>query len=454
MRCRGRRLQQHPYHWIPYVTEAVQEPASRRSRNPARVFYGWWIVAAGAGMQFLQAAFLGQAYGAYVVVLNEQFGWSKTSLAAASSLREAESGVLGPIHGWMLDRFGPRKVSATGMVIMAIGFMLFSQVQTLPQFYGAFLVMSIGGSMAGFLTVTFAAIHWFERRRATAISLTSIGFALGGMAVPLTVLLLEGIGWRGTAFLSGVVLLTVGLPLTMVLRHHPEDMGLLPDGDLPHPRAQVVDTDETDAVALPPQGSSDFTLGEAVRTPAFWFISFGHGSALFVVSAMSVHLVSHVRDSQGYSLGEASTVVFLLTLVFMCGNLSGGFLGDRVNKRALLVTCMIMHCVGLLILSHAVNVWMVIAFTLIHGLAWGWRGPQMTAIRADYFGRSAFGKIMGVSNMIIIIGTIFGPLIAGFMYDRTGDYRLGFDILAGMALAGSVFFLLARKPEKPRVAAA
>ncbi len=404
-------------------------------------------------MQFLQAAFLGQAYGAYVVVLREEFGWSKTLLSAASSMREAESGILGPIHGWMLDRFGPRRVSAAGMVIMAIGFMLFSQVQTLPQFYGAFLVMSIGGSMAGFLTVTFAAIHWFERRRSTAISLTSAGFALGGMAVPLTVLLLEGIGWRGTAFLSGVIFLVVGLPLTMILRHHPEDMGLLPDGDLPHPRASHVETGE-DPVALTPQGSSDFTLREAVRTPAFWFISFGHGSALFVVSAMSVHLVSHVQESQGYSLGQASTVVFLLTLVFMCGNLSGGFLGDRVNKRALLVTCMGMHALGLVILSHAVNVWMVVAFAVIHGLAWGWRGPQMTAIRADYFGRSAFGKIMGVSNMIIIIGTIFGPLIAGFMYDQTGDYRLGFDILASMALAGSIFFLLARKPEKPTPAPA
>ena len=433
------------------VTEASEAtPSASRSRNPARIFYGWWIVAAGAGMQFLQAAFLGQAYGAYVVVLRDEFGWSKTMLSAASSMREAESGILGPIHGWMLDKFGPRKVSAAGMVIMAIGFMLFSQVQTLPQFYGAFLVMSIGGSMAGFLTVTFAAVHWFERRRATAISLTSAGFALGGMAVPLTVLLLEGIGWRGTAFLSGIIMLAVGVPLTMILRHHPQDMGLLPDGDPPHPRATRIDGGVAESVALPAQGGGDFTLREAVRTPAFWFISFGHGSALFVVSAMSVHLVSHVRESQGYTLGQASTVVFLLTLVFMLGNLSGGFLGDRVNKRALLVTCMAMHCAGLLTLSHAVNVWMVIAFTVVHGLAWGWRGPQMTAIRADYFGRSAFGKIMGVSNMIIIIGTIFGPLIAGFMYDRTGDYRLGFDILAGMALAGSVFFLLARKPEKPR----
>jgi len=108
-----------------------------------------------------------------------------------------------------------------------------------------------------------------------------------------------------------------------------------------------------------------------------------------------------------------------------------------------------MHAVGLVLLSHATNLWMVLAFVLIHGLAWGWRGPQMAALRADYFGRTAYGKIMGVSNMIIILGTISGPLIAGFVYDQTGSYRVGFDILAGIAAAGSIFFILARKPSPP-----
>lgn len=417
--------------------------AVERARRGSRLFYGWWIVAAGAGLNMMQAMFLGQGYGAYVVLLREEFGWSKTMLSAASSLREAESGILGPAQGWLLDRIGPRAVARIGVVVMGIGFMLFSQVHTPLTFYGAFLVMSIGGSMTGYMTVTFAAVHWFERRRATAISLTSTGFALGGMAVPVTVLLLEWLGWRGTAFLSGVLIMVIGLPLTQVLRHHPHDYGLDPDGE------SSDDTPQSGPKAAPRPTAGDFTLGEAVREPAFWWVSLGHASALFVVSAMGVHLISHLRESQGYSLGQASTIVFLMTLLFLIGTISGGFLGDRVNKRALLVTCMGMHGAGLLLLSHAVNVWMVIAFTLIHGLAWGWRGPQMAALRADYFGRSSFGKIMGVSNMIIIIGTISGPLIAGFLYDRTGDYRLGFDILAGIALAGSVFFILARKPAHP-----
>lgn len=426
---------------------SVAAPVERRRVD--RVFYGWWIVVAGAGVQLLQSALLGQAYGAYVVLLRDEFGWSKTLLSGASALREAESGLTGPVQGWMLDRFGPRTVARTGVIIFAAGFMLFSQVRTPLTFYGAFIVMSIGASMMGYLTISFTVVHWFERRRATALSLTTAGFALGGMAAPLVVLMLEAVGWRATAFISGIVVLLVGVPLTQVLRHHPAEMGLTPDGD-----AAAVPRHAGAGREAAASGRLDFTLGEALRQPSFWWISLGHASALFVVSAMGVHLVSHLKESQGYSLGQASAVVFLMTLLFLAGTVSGGLLGDRVNKRLLVVCCMLMHMAGLLLLSHATNLGMIVAFTVLHGLAWGWRGPQMAALRADYFGRAAFGKILGVSNMVIILGTISGPLIAGLLYDQTGNYRVGFDILAGIAAAGSVFFVLAKKPPGPKRAVA
>jgi sugar phosphate permease len=424
-------------------SHGVGRPAHSSARP--RVFYGWWIVVAGATVQFLQSALLGQAYGAYVVLLRDEFGWSKTLLSGASALREAESGVTGPLQGWLLDRFGPRRVARTGVVILAVGFMLFSRVQSPLTFYAAFIVMSIGASMMGYLTITFTVVHWFERRRATAISLTSAGFAIGGMAVPLTVLMLEWAGWRTTAFCSGLLVLAIGIPVTQLLRHQPADMGLRPDGD----EAPA----HTSASGIPAAADADFTLGQALREPSFWWISLGHASALFVVSALGVHLVSHLKESQGYSLGQASTIVFLMTTLFLVGTVSGGLLGDRVNKRLLVVSCMAMHTAGLLLLSHATNLWMIVAFTVIHGLAWGWRGPQMAALRADYFGRSAFGMILGVSNMVIIVGTISGPLIAGLVYDQTGNYRVGFDILAAIAAAGSIFFVLARKPARPNATA-
>jgi MFS family permease len=426
------------------MAEAASRRAPRTWINP-RTYYGWYIVYAGMGLQLLQNALLGAAYGSYVVVLREQFGWSKTALSGAAALREVESGVTGPIQGWLLDRLGARRVISIGLLILGGGLMLFSQVQTLWQFYGAFFIMALGGSLMGWTSITWACVQWFERRRSTAISLTSAGFALGGMTVYFVAYCIETFGWRETAFVSGIILIVTGLPLARVFRSSPAEVGLGIDGD-------ALDADGVAIRPLhapPPQETVDFTVREALRTPAFYWVGLGHASALFIVSAMNVHLQSHLKESLGWSLGQASSIAVLLAFVQLGGTLTGGPLGDRVSKRWLCTVCMAMHVGGLLVLAHAANLLMVIGFTVLHGLAWGWRGPQMAAIRADYFGRANFGKILGLSNMLIIIGTVLGPLIAGWMYDATGDYRLGFDILSGIAAAGSIFFVLARKPAPP-----
>ena len=426
----------------------VQPPHAPRQSLWARgsgMFYGWKIVAASAGIQMLSASLLGYAFGQYVVLLSREFGWSKTAISAASSLREAESGVLGPVQGYLLSRFGPRRICQVGIVIFALGFFLFSLVQTLPQFYGAFLVMAVGASLSGYLTLTYAAVEWFERKRSTAISLTAGGMAIGGVVVRITVMSLETFGWRETAVFSGIIMLLVGLPLAQVIRFHPSDMGLHPDGIDPATEAPLAPGEVRRSTAT----TYEFSLREAVRTRAFWFIGLGHASSLFIVSAINVHLISHLTESLGYTLGYASTIVLPLPMLFMAGTLLGGPLGDRYDKRWLVVICMFMHATGILVLAYALNVEMVLAFQVLHGLAWGFRGPQMAAIRADYFGRKSFATILGVSNLIIIIGTISGPVIAGYMYDRTGNYQIGFVILAAIAAAGSIFFVLGTPPPPP-----
>ncbi|MDA0302196.1 MAG: MFS transporter, partial [Chloroflexi bacterium] len=183
--------------------------------------------------------------------------------------------------------------------------------------------------------------------------------------------------------------------------------------------------------------------------PSFWWVSFGHASALFVVAAINVHLQIHLTESLGYTLGEAARVMALITAMFMIGNLAGGIIGDYASKRVLAIICMIGHMVGMVLISHATTTPVVILGSVIHGLVWGARGPQMAAIRAEYFGRASFGKIMGVSNALIIIGTIAGPMIAGYLYDTTGSYQLGFDIIAALSGGGSIFFVLAKRPKPP-----
>jgi MFS family permease len=403
-----------------------------------RIFYGWWMVGAGSGLQLLQSALLMQSFGAYVAVLRDDRGWSKTALSGAAALQQMEAAILGPVLGWIIDRFGPQGLIRIGVVTFGIGFMLLSTIDSLAGFYGAFIVMAIGSSFCGFFPINVALIHWFSRWRARALSSLSLGLALGGVFVPLIAWSITTQGWRATAFYSGIAYIALGLPLAMVIRRRPEDFGYNVDG-LP---ARVEEEQTTSMGA-------DFTVREALRTPAFWLISLGHGFALLVVHAVNVHAITHMKEGLGYSVESASLFITLMTFGQMAGVGVGWAIGDRYDKRLIAAACMLMHMTGLLLLTFSLSHAMVVGFAVLHGVAWGLRGPFMQALRADYFGRSSIGMILGISYMIIVVGQVGGPMVAGVLADATGDYRVGFTTLALLAGLGSLFFVFAKKPVKP-----
>jgi len=408
-----------------------------------RLFYGWKMVAAGCGIQFLQASLLLQSFGAYVAVLRDDRGWSKTELSFAAALHQMEAALIGPALGWIIDRFGTPLVIRTGVILLGIGFMLMSRVESLAAFYGAFVVIALGSSMCGFMPLNISLIYWFEKKRARALSTLGFGLALGGVAVPLVAWCIAAYGWRPTAFGSGVLILLAGLPLSFVIRGRPHLHGEFVDGEPPAGTPSVLQAQKA------ADGTRDFTAREALRTPAFWLLSLGHGFALFVVTAVNVHAISHLKEGLGYPVETAALYIMLMTIAQMGGIGIGALTGDRFDKRLICAACMVMHMAGLLFLTYASNVPMIVAFAVLHGTAWGLRGPFMQAIRADYFGVSAIGMILGLSFMIIVVGQIGGPMIAGYLADLTGNYRAGFTTLALLAGLGSMFFLLAKKPPRP-----
>jgi sugar phosphate permease len=410
---------------------------------PPRIFYGWWMVGAATGLQFLQAGLVSQAFGAYLAVLTEEQGWSKTALSGAAALQQMEVALLGPVLGWLIDRFGPKAFVRAGVVVFGLGLCLLSQVQSLPAFYGAFIVIALGSSLCGFFPLNVALIHWFERKRARALSAMSIGLAFGGIMVPLVASSLTTFGWRPTALASGIIAIVVGLPLALVIRNSPHHHGEVVDG-IHEEKAR-----QGEGNAQPVDNTRDFTAREALRTSAFWLISLGHGFALLVVHAVSVHAITHLKEGLGYSVQTAALVISLVTASQIGGVLLGWWIGDRWRKRVIAGACMLGHALGLLLLTYATNWFMIVAFAVLHGAAWGLRGPFMQAIRADYFGRSAIGMILGLSFMIIVVGQVGGPIIPGIFADITGNYRLGFTVIAVVAGLGSGFFFFARKPKRP-----
>ena len=394
------------------------------------------MVGAACALQFLQAGLLHHAFGVYFAVLTDEFGWSKTALSGAAALQPMEAAILGPLLGWIIDRFGPQGMIRLGVIIFGAGFCLLSTINTLTGFYAAIVVVALGASLCGYFPLNVAVIRWFERHRARALSYLTLGLALGGVFVPVVAWSMQAFGWRATALGSGLLILAVGLPLANVFKSRPEDHGEVVDGEALV--AQVA--------GAPVAVQRELTTREALRTSAFWLISLGHAAALLVVYAVNVHAITHIKESMNYSIAQASWIITVVTIAQVIGVLLGSVIGDRFDKRWLAAGCMVGHAAGLVLLAYAGNAAMLIAFALVHGVAWGLRGPLMQAIRADYFGSRSIGMILGISSMIIVIGQVGGPMLIAVLADLTGNYRSGLSLLAGIVGLGSLFFVLAKKP--------
>jgi len=403
-----------------------------------KIFYGWRIVFAGGALQFLQALLLNQSFGVYLAVLVEERGWSKTSLSGAAALKSTEVALLGPVLGWLVDRFGARGMARSGVLLFGGGFMLLSQIDTLLGFYAAFVVLALGASMFSNFLVSVSIIQWFEKRRTKALSALQFGGAIGGLFVFLVAMSMQAFGWRVTAFGSGAIAILLGWPLACMIRNKPEDQGETVDGLQPEPKVA--------GMAEAPAGPA-FTARQALRTSAFWLISLGHAFSLLAVIAINVHAITHIKEGLGYTLSQATLVFTLVTVGQFFGVMLGWVIGEKFVKRKVAAACMLMHATGMLMLTYATGTVILVLSVLVHGVAWGLRGPFMQAIRADYFGRRSIGTIMGLSATITVFGHILGPLIAGVFADAYGNYRAGFTLLAVLCAVGSLFFLMARPPK-------
>lgn len=361
-------------------------------------------------------------------------------------------GVLSPIQGFVIDRFGPRTVARVGIIVFGLGSVIFSFTDSIIVFYASFFVIAVGSSLTGWVTLNVAVAKWFELKRATAIGLVSVGGSVGGLTIPVMAWSMETFGWERTAFAVGIVIWLVGLPLLQLMRSQPEDYGFGPDGVVGNWRGET-----HDAAALASQAhlTNDFTLREASRTRAFWLVSLGHAFAILVVFSVNVHMIAHLVDRLEVTAQTASLMLSLMVLFTILGQVGGGIMTDRlahrIEKRHIAAIAMLGHVFGLIVLAFATNLAWVALFAVLHGLAWGIRGPIMSSIRADYFGTRSLGAILGAGAMIMMVGTVGGPLVAGFLADLTDGFTIGFVVLAIVASFAVLFFALSRRPIKPAV---
>jgi sugar phosphate permease len=262
-------------------------------------------------------------------------------------------------------RYGPRRILVIGTLIFAVGFFIFSLVESVTTYFVAFILIALGSSLGGFAFLMVSIVSWFDAHRAKAVAMSQIGFSAGELCVPFVMMGLATFGWRSMALYSGVLILVVGLPLVSLVRHRPEDYGEVPDGI----RAQ----DDGDESSSSTDTQISLSWRQAVKEPSFWLVSSGHALSLLTVSSMLAHLIPYLTFDLGYEPVTAGFVFALMTALQMKGLFLGGAIGDHLDKRTTCTLCMLGHFVGLIVLTHGVDPILVIAFAVAHGLAWGVR---------------------------------------------------------------------------------
>lgn len=430
------------------------------ARLPARargVFYGWWLVGISGFVMTISTTPMFHAMGLWFVALESAFGWNRTQLSIAFSLTRVEGGILGPVEGYLTDRVGTRRLVLVGLIIMGVGLVMLGQVRALWMFYLAYLVMALGAGIGGWLPLTTMLNNWFNRHRAKAMGWSSsVSRLLSLLLIPAIAWAIdpdhERLGFRLTAAILGMFAIAAAFPVSRLIRNRPEDYGLLPDGDSPATDGDAARaTSSAHQSKAVPRSQFDFTVRQAVKTPAFWYISFGHGFTSMVLIALMAHLPSLMRDN-GFSIQTAAYVVTAYTSVSMLFQIVGGHVGDRVPKHLALFVFITIQASAVLVLAfRSSDLGSIYLFAVLFGMGMGGRSPLTTSIRGDYFGRRSFGKIMGVSQVPMNVLLLIAPTFAGIMRDLQGDYVVAFTVLAALNLLGGVLFLAARKPPVPSV---
>ena len=433
----------------------------KRAVNPLRrirgVFYGWWIsVAAAIGIALGNVPVF-QGISVWNPVLRAHFGWSPVQLSWAWAFSRLEGGLLGPLEGMLVDRLGPRRMVLIGLLTLGTGFLLFSLVEELWQFYGAFIIMGVGASLGAWLPMMTSLNNWFSRFRARAFAVAMEGLYVGGvLGPPLMAWAIgatdpdepERFGWRATARGIGVVILVLAFPISRVIRNRPEDYGQRPDGDPPSQTPAATERRET---AQAPPSERGPTWQEALRTRNFWLISLSHAFTSVAIVTVTIHM-GLMLDDRGISLQTIGLVAATMTGFGAVSNLLGGYVGDRVSIRLALLGFCSIQTVAIVVLLGADTTPIAFIFAVLMGIGWGGRSLLMTAIRGVYFGRKAFASITAWSLVPNHLFNLAVPVFAGYMYSATendqgqGSYTLSFGLVAVMSALGGILVLFLSEP--------
>jgi len=427
----------------------------KRSRFP-RIFFGWWTVIAGGILALWGHGYHAYGFSALFKPIATELGFSRAVTSVAASIGRFEGGFEAPVTGWITDKYGPKWIVFTGVLLISVSLILMNWVNSLWAFYVVWgVILGTGCNIALTLPLDAAITNWFVKKRGLALSLKWVGSGLSGVLVlPLIAWLITFQGWRETCVIGGIVMALVGLPLAWfcLRQRRPEYYGLLPDGatteDNLADTSQMIDKGVQYAAEVE---EVEFTIRQAIRTPTYWLLITTQAIHSLVAPAINIHSIPFLTD-MGIDPLKAAGIMVILVSSSIPARFAGGLIADRISTnrlRFLMVGAYLLQAIGISVFLLNQTLAMIYVWFVIYGIGFGTGLTVNSLIRARYFGRKAFGSIHGISMMLLTPVGVIAPIYAGWVYDTSGTYITAFTLFAILLAVAAALLPFARAPKPP-----
>lgn len=407
-----------------------------------KLFYGWYIVIAGLIFTTYYSSIFTYGYTAFINPIVSTFNWNMTEISLATSISIVITAAFNPVFGRVVDRYDPKKLMIIGVAIAALGMFIISRTVNLAMYYGGFFVLGLGASLCAGMIQTATISRWFKKNLGKATGIYYMGLALGGVLVPLLIIILDSLGWQTTLMVAAIILFLLGTGLAFVYRKRPEQYGMLPDGAKSEEesgnRSAVVKVHEV-----------ELTVKQALRTRAFWQFNIVTFIQQATLGATTIFIVPYLT-SEGLSRTFAGTIVSILTISSMCSRIPLGIMADKIKKKYVVSFTLVLMCCGLGIywlLNVNSPFWLFLIFAVIYGIGIGGINALRPPVLVEYFGTRNFGAIFGLSNIAAYISVLSQPF-AGWTYDTLHSYKPCWLVLLVCCLVSII--LMMTIPEKRR----
>ncbi|MBW2561534.1 MAG: MFS transporter [Deltaproteobacteria bacterium] len=404
-----------------------------------RIFYGWWIVGACFLIAFYVSSVIFFGFTVFFEPLVREFGWSYTQISFASSLRGLEMGILSPLIGFLVDRFGSRRLLLAGTITVGIGLILLSYTQSLLMFYGAMLFMAFGaGGCTSVVTMT-AVARWFRRDIGKALGIMSAGFGASGLMVPLIVWLVDACGWRTALIALGLGMWIIGIPLALVIRDSPEQYGYLPDG---------ASSDDPAILNDPQTMDSSMTIWDVLKDRTLLCLNLAETVRFMALTSVVIHIMPHLSNV-GTPRSTAGVIVAAIPLVSIIGRFALGWLGDVFDKRYITSLAFCLMGIGVFALTFVHMKVGLALFLLSFPAGFGGISVLRGTILREYYDPRAFGTMLGIMMGFAAVGGIIGPTLAGWAFDTFGNYQCVWSVFS-LLLFLAIVLVLKIRPRVPQ----